>query len=269
MSVGWFPLPPPQVPGPGPGPAPEAGGRQLGLSRRSREPAGAASRRPPGQSLGEVGLRCKWPGQAARGEGQGHCASPVPARPLCVRVPGGVLDRSARRRGKAARGHPHPTHRLSYHQPAAGVQGGLNAPWPHQLGFHHPPPGPRWRRGEAQRPGPRPGSGRGPGPTRARPEETWNVGPRKALRGLILRSGAKSTTFRHNLISFSINTKCKPCPSVSMWPVAISASLSVGSRAGGMCGRVFLNTELQSIRPRGGPRRGGRRLGSLAHLSLL
>lgn len=95
------------------------------------------------------------------------------------------------------------------------------------------------------------------------------MGPRKTLGGLILRSGAKSTTFRHNLISFSINTKCKPYPSVSVLPVAISASLSVGSRGGVVCGRVFLNTELQSTRPRGGPGRGGRRLGSLAHLSLL
>lgn len=62
------------------------------------------------------------------------------------------------------------------------------------------------------------------------------MGPGKTLRGLILRSGAKSTTFRHNLISFSINTKCKPCPSVSMLPVAISATLSVGLRGGGMRG---------------------------------
>lgn len=45
---------------------------------------------------------------------------------------------------------------------------------------------------------------------------------RKTLQVLILRSGAKSTTFRRNLISFSRNTKRKLCPSDSVLPVAIA-----------------------------------------------
>lgn len=113
-----------------------------------------------------------------------------------------------------------------------------------------------WRRGEAQRPSPAPDQ-QGPRPHRGRArEETWNAGPRKTLRGLALRSGAKSTTFRHNLISFPINTKCKPCPSVSMLPIAISASLALGGLGSRRnVRRVFLNTELQSICP--GEGRGG------------
>lgn len=169
------------------------------------------------------------------------------------------MNPSARRRGKAARGrggggHPHPHSSLT-HQPAAGFRRAWMRPDRTNWAFDTlllVLAGDEGRRG-----------GRGPAPDQQGPrphtlqarEGTWNAGPRKTLRGLILRSGAKSTTFRHNLISFSINTKCKPCPSVSVLPIAISASLSVGSRAGGMCGRVFLNTELQSICP--GEGRGG------------
>lgn len=62
---------------------------------------------------------------------------------------------------------------------------------------------------------------------------------RKTLQVLIPRSGAKSTTFRHNLISFSINTKCKLCPSDSILPVAVSASFSAGFARRNVRGACF------------------------------
>lgn len=124
----------------------------------------------------------------------------------------------------------------------------LNVPWPHRLRFNCLPLSHCSRRGRGARAGGRPMSGRDRkeawnlrlySPTLTRSPRPHPARTRETLQVLIPRSGAKSTTFRHNLISFSINTKCKLCPSDSILPVAVSASFSAGFARRNVRGACF------------------------------